>query len=279
MPSFDFIFLADCQLGCYATFSGSTPDEIERFAARGLKVMAVAKTDSFEWDAARYREAIAAANRRRPAFVVLGGDMIDDPTRADQLDAFQEITADLHPSIPLYFVPGNHDIATNTVVPTPESIAWYRDTFATDFYAFVHEDVAFVVLDSSLIQRPEKAPEAYAAQMAFLDGALDDARAGRRTVVFSHHPPFLREPDEPDTYWNLPLERRGPLLARLRESGVRLILSGHLHRNNHAQAGDLDVVTSGAVGFPLGDDPPGYRVVEVRDDRIDHTYHALEDEP
>ena len=36
------------------------------------------------------------------------------------------------------------------------------------------------------------------------------------------------------------------------------------------------MVTSAAVGYPLGDDPSGFRTVRVYEDRIEHEYHALD---
>ena len=38
----------------------------------------------------------------------------------------------------------------------------------------------------------------------------------------------------------------------------------------------LQMVTSGPVGYPLGDDPSGLRIVKVYDDRIEHEYFAFD---
>ena len=103
--------MADCQLGAYATFSGMNEADIADFAERDMRVEIVPRVEGFEWDATRYAEAIAAANSLRPAFVVMGGDMIDDPGSEAQLEALLEITAALDPEIPMRWVPGNHDIA------------------------------------------------------------------------------------------------------------------------------------------------------------------------
>lgn len=278
MQSFTFLFLADCQLGCYATFSGSTPADVERFARRGMKVAMVPEVEGFEWDAARYREAIAAANRERPAFVVLGGDMVEDQSDPDQLAELMSITSELDPSVPMRWVAGNHDAAGDGVVPSPQSVEWYRSTFGPDAYSFDHGDAAFVVVDSTVLQHPEKVPGEPDRSLAQLEESLSGARrrGARHIVVFSHHPPFLEHPDEPDSYWNLPSGTRRRVVDILHRHGVRLVLSGHLHRNNTASDGGLSVVASGAVGFPLGDDPPGYRSVTVGPDGIEHSYKPLE---
>ena len=43
--------------------------------------------------------------------------------------------------------------------------------------------------------------------------------------------------------------------------------------------GALQMVTSGAVGYPLGDDPSGFRVVKVFHGNIEHKYFGFDDVP
>ena len=54
------------------------------------------------------------------------------------------------------------------------------------------------------------------------------------------------------------------------------MFSGRYHRNSYGEHGGLQMVTTGAVGYPLGDDPSGFRVVRVHGDRIEHEYRPLE---
>ena len=39
------------------------------------------------------------------------------------------------------------------------------------------------------------------------------------------------------------------------------------------------MVTTGPVGYPLGDDPSGLRIVKVYRDRIEHAYYGLDTIP
>ena len=48
---------------------------------------------------------------------------------------------------------------------------------------------------------------------------------------------------------------------------------------NKSQAGDLEMITTGAVGLPLGEDPSGLRVVKIYADRLDHQYYPLDQVP
>jgi hypothetical protein len=72
------------------------------------------------------------------------------------------------------------------------------------------------------------------------------------------------------------LERRSVILEVVHRFGVRIGFAGHWHRNSVASDGAFTQVTSGPVGYPLGDDPSGYRVVDVGID-VSHGYHPLDD--
>jgi len=276
--SFRFVFLADTQLGCYATFSGFDQERVRAYAAMGMKVAMVPEVTGFEWDAAHYRRAVAEINTIKPAFVMIGGDMIDDPNVEDQTDEFFRITGMIDPDIPVRFAPGNHDIAFDSANPTADSIRRYRDVFGPDHYSFRHDGVVFVVMNTTVIDRPDEVPREYETQIGFLTDELETARrlGAAEVVLVGHHPLFVVAADEPDTYWNLPLERRQPILDLIHANGVRIGFAGHWHRNSVAVDRDYTQVTSGPVGVPLGDDPSGLRVVDVDRSGVHHRYRPLE---
>ncbi len=276
---FRFIFLADTQLGCYATFSGFTDEQVEQYAAMGMKVDPVPAVTGFEWDANRYREAVEIINATRPDMVMIGGDLIDDPNVEDQIDEFLDITSAIDEGIMVRWVPGNHDIADDYTAPTADSIRAYRDVFGPDHYSFRMSDTLFIALNTPVIDHPEHVPDEWESQLAFLTDEL--AHAARsdldHIIVVGHHPLFVAAPDEPDTYWNLPLERRSLILGLLHDAGVKIGFAGHWHRNAMATDGPFTQITSGPVGYPLGDDPSGYRMVEVTPSDVRHEYLALDE--
>jgi predicted phosphodiesterase len=59
---------------------------------------------------------------------------------------------------------------------------------------------------------------------------------------------------------------------------VQIAFAGHWHRNSIAFDGEFQMVTSGPVGYPLGADPSGLRVVDVNDGGISHKYLPLDAE-
>jgi 3',5'-cyclic AMP phosphodiesterase CpdA len=276
VSDFEFIFMADCQLGAFASFSGLSADDVVRYAAQGMRVAESPRIEGFEWDADRYAEAIAAANALRPAFVVMGGDMIDDPASEEQLEALLEITARLDADIPMLWVPGNHDVAADTVHPTVQSIDKYREIFGRDYFQFDHGSVRFLILNTVVVDHPHEVPGELDEQLAWFEWEVDRAREqAMQVVLFGHHPLFLNDPDEEDSYWNLPRERRAGLLDVIQRGGIRHAFAGHWHRNSIAHDGEFEMVTSGPVGYPLGDDPSGFRTVSVERGVITHRYSAL----
>jgi 3',5'-cyclic AMP phosphodiesterase CpdA len=228
----------------------------------------------FSQETANFEFAIANANRLRPAFVVVCGDLINRPADPAQTAEYFRIVSKLDPSIKLYSVPGNHDVRDE---PTPESLAAYRGKFGRDYYSFRYQDFAGIVIDSSLIQHPGKAPEEAARQEQWIATELDKVKreGAKRIAVFEHIPWFLENPDEPDQYFNLPIEARHKYLPMFQEAGVSYVFAGHYHRNAYANGPDWHMITTGPVGKPLGVDPSGIRVVVVRETTMDSQYYGL----
>jgi len=227
----------------------------------------------FAQETANFEFAVATVNRLKPAFVVITGDLVNKAGDAAQIAEYERIKAKVSRGIPVYDMPGNHDVEN---APTPESLAAYRAR-ARDHYVFSHGGFTGVVLNSSLIHTPDKAAAEASEQIEWLHETLASARdaGARRIVVFQHHPWFLKSADEPDQYFNIPIVRRTPMLRLFRESGVRLVVSGHLHQNAGAVVNGLEAVVTGPVGKPLGDARSGLRIFLVADAGITHKYYDL----
>jgi len=229
------------------------------------------KDRDFVQETANYEFAVATANRLRPRFVIICGDLVNKPGDVPQIQEYLRISAKLDPAIKLYHVAGNHDVGNE---PTPEALAAYRARFGPDYYSFRQGDVYGIVLNSSLIHSPQKAPEELKKQDAWLAAELEKARksGAPHVVVFQHHPFFLERADEPDQYFNIPLVRRKPLLEQFREAGVKFLFAGHYHRNAYGRDGEMEMITTGPVGMPLGGARSGLRVVWVTGREIKHQY-------
>ena len=277
--SFFFVQMADPQFGMFASISQLDEAAIEERRKRGINVrLAEKKITGFADETALFEKAIAGANRLNPAFVVVCGDMIHDSSDPDQLADLMRIRGDLSEDIPLHWVAGNHDVGDS---PTAESIAIYRQRFGNDNFSFDHQRSHFVVVNSCVCSDPSNVPEEWERILEFLKTDLDAARANgcENIVIFMHHPLFLDRPDEDDGYFSIPRKRREVLLDVLKSHGVSAVFAGHLHKNAYGTDGDLQMVTTSAVGYPLGDDPSGFRIVKVIGNRIEHEYFGFEDLP
>src|SRR5579883_3166570 len=91
-PSWYFLQFSDPQFGMYEENRGF-----------------VQETANFEY-------AIATANRLHPAFVVVTGDLINQPGDAAEAAEYRRIAAKLDPGIPLYNVPA---ITMSATIPRP----------------------------------------------------------------------------------------------------------------------------------------------------------------
>lgn len=231
----------------------------------------------FIQDTASAELAVATINRLKPRFVIVTGDLVNKPGDAAQIAEYRRIIAKIDRGIPVYSVSGNHDVANE---PTAQTLNAWRQTFGRDYYSFRQGDLYGIVLDSTLIHSPQNVMDEYQRQQEWLRGELQAARASgaRHIVVFEHHPPFLEKRDEPDQYFNLPRERREPLLRELQEAGVKLVVSGHLHRAAEGNDGGMQSVIAGPVGRPLGGSS-GLRIFVVSETDITHRYYPLGELP
>lgn len=231
---------------------------------------------SIEQDVEAFDTAIAHANRLHPDFVVITGDLVNKPGDATQEKALRHLLKHFDKDIPVYLASGNHDV---TNAPTTESLAHYESTFGKDVYSFDRHNCHFIVLNSTVLWRPQHVPEQESAQMAWLRDDLAKVKARKvppaHVVIFEHHSPFLAKPDEADSYFNLPKVVRSPLLELCHANGIHHIFAGHYHRCADATDGDLEVTTTGPVGKALGTDPPGFCIAVVHENSIDHHYYPL----
>ena len=229
---------------------------------------------NFEKETVNFEKAIAEANRLKPEFVVVCGDLVNKPGDPEQVAEYKRIASLLNPSIKLYNVAGNHDVEN---FPTPRSLKYYRQEFGDDYYTFSAGKVLGIVLNSSLMRDPDSARDEAVEQDRWLRSELEKAGKSNDKIimVFQHHSLFLDDPEEKDGYFNFPVQKRKVYLDLFHRYGVKFIFAGHYHRNSHGRDGDLEMVTTGPVGRPLGLDPSGFRIVTLDGGIVKHRYFSL----
>ena len=228
----------------------------------------------FEHETANFEFAIATANRLKPAFVVLTGDLVNAAGDAAQIAEFKRVAGKLDRNIRLFLMPGNHDVGNE---PTNESLAKYREQFGPDYYTFRMGDITGIVLDSSLEKDPHNVPEEAAKMEAWFRSEL--VKAQPRVIVFQHIPFFLNAANEEDRYENIPRETRQRYLKMLHEYGVKQVFAGHYHSTSEARDGDLEMITTGPVGKPVPPARSGLRMVTVSAAGVTHKYYDFGELP
>jgi 3',5'-cyclic AMP phosphodiesterase CpdA len=237
-----------------------------------------AENKGVEHETANFEFAIATANRLKPAFVVLTGDLVNAEGDGAQIAEFKRVAGRLDPNIRLFLMPGNHDVGNE---PTKESLAKYREQFGPDYYTFRVGDIAGIVLDSSLEKSTQNVPDEAAKMEAWFRTELAKAQRDgvKHLIVFQHIPFFLNDPKEEDRYENIPRETRQRYLKTLHEYGVKQVFAGHYHSTSEARDGDLEMITTGPVGKPVPPARSGFRIVTVTPAGVTHKYCDFGDLP
>jgi 3',5'-cyclic AMP phosphodiesterase CpdA len=237
-----------------------------------------AKDADFVHETANFEFAIATANRLKPAFVIITGDLINKSGEAAQAAEFKRIAAKLDPQIRLFIMPGNHDVGNEA---TAESLARYRERFGPDYYTFHIGDIAGFVLNSNLEKATAKVPDEAVKMESWFRAELAKAASGgaKHIIVFQHIPFFVKEPGEEEVYDNVTPAARARYLKLLHEYGVREVFAGHLHYAAEAKDGDLSIIMAGPVSLPLKGGKSGMRIATVAGEKITHQYYDLGDLP
>jgi 3',5'-cyclic AMP phosphodiesterase CpdA len=231
----------------------------------------VKETENFE-------KAIAEANMLHPAFVVVTGDLVNKSGDTQQIAEYKRIVGKLDKSIPIYHVPGNHDVTND---PKAADIVAFNKQYGPDYFTIKYHGMFGIVLNTLYFKSPAGVQENAAEQDKWLHKELEKAKKEKATsiLVFQHHSWFLNDPLEKDEYFNINSDVRKKYLDLFNEYGVSHVFAGHYHRNAIGKAGNLEMVTTGPVGKPLGIDPSGFRIITVNGSNVTHKYYNLDSIP
>lgn len=218
-----------------------------------------------------YEKAVAAINRLNPDFVVITGDLVNNKDDQTQIAEFKRITSKINQAIPVWYSPGNHDIGQP---PEKRDIDLFISEYGHDRFSFIHKKNLFIGLNSCIIKADT--PQLEQIQFEWLKKELLKGKSENHIILFCHYPFFIKTSDEPETYSNIATETRKRYLSLFKENKVDAVFAGHLHNNASVRSGDIDMITTSAVGKPLGDAPSGIRIVKVFSDRIESVYYGLD---
>ena len=232
------------------------------------------KNKSFSQETMIMEKVIAAINNLNPAFVVITGDMVNDGKDQKQIDEFKRVCKLIKKSIPVYVLPGNHDLSQQC---TDESISNYMDEYGYDCFSFQVNNSCFIGLNTPVIfaNREEKEK----SQLIWLEKILENSQKCNHRILFGHYPFFVKESNEANRYENIPLEKRKTYLDLMSIYRVSNMFAGHLHYNAMSSYEDFNITITNSICTPLGKDRIGIRIIKVYPDKVVHDYYDLEQIP
>jgi predicted phosphodiesterase len=232
-----------------------------------------------EGAADRWQTAVNKVNVVNPAFAIDTGDHVQNWSDLASRDTYLSIAANIKPSIPLYHIPGNHDVGdTPTADRYTQFLAVFPNGGSVPWYSFSYGNTLFICLESMVLKTPSGYPDANTAQMSWLTSELQ--RTGfTHKIVFMHISPCLVSVSEPDQTFNMPGPIRAELLSLFHQYGVDAVFSGHYHVPAYVNDNGLEIVTTESCTCPLGSlstDTAGIQIVTIYPDHIEHSYRTLD---
>ncbi|HEV7406078.1 MAG TPA: metallophosphoesterase [Chthoniobacteraceae bacterium] len=189
------------------------------------------------------------AQRPRPAFLVLAGDLSEDGT-PEQLTAVRRIFTPL--PMPVKLLIGNHDHTVEGDCSAYEAICG-----APFNYRFDHGGCQFLALDTTQGRSVYRTRIA-ASTFDWVDAALPSLSRERPTIVLTHFPLGRN--------WLRPLNAHR-LLERFREQRLLATFSGHWHGITERQEGSVHLSTGRCCAWWRenhdGSDEKGYTLCQV----------------
>lgn len=204
-------------------------------------------------------KAVALVNEMRPDAVIFTGDQVNHCSNEIEWDAFNKEVAAIDKDITVYHIPGNHDVILSE---NKVDMSTYSPQYGEGHFVVSENGVRVVGVNSNYIKYNDPKEE---EQMAWLQEALKKGRKDEVTLVFSHHPFFLKEVGEDDGYFQIQRDKRQKYMEMFESYGVDALYAGHLHNNSAGEYNGIPVTTTTSVCYQIGDAQPSVLVITVDD--------------
>ena len=208
---------------------------------------------------ARNEFVVDVCNRIGPDFIVHLGDIVHPRPVEDAHEAAVQLAVGVYARLeaPIHFVAGNHDIGDkpNAYVAVPpvaeENYGVFERFWGEPYQSFDSGDLHFTLIDTPVLNSGLRRES---EQRAWLEADLAKASAaGRRIFMFTHYPPFIREPNENVHYDNLAEPARSWLLDLIAQHQVEAVFSGHVHNFVYNHQGGTEFYVLPSTGFTRPD--------------------------
>jgi len=245
-----------CSCGSGINLGQGTPEELPERPGWGLVVMGDSRGGA---DVLLRLAMIVSLLDPRPELTVHLGDMISRPGDEFQWGVFHEVMEPITEFMPLYPVPGNHDVEGG------KSQDIYRQQFnlpgGMTYYRVDVNNARLLFLDGTI---PGQKNSIAGEQLVWLEDQMTQLAGDTAfKLVFCHYPFFKASSSSHE-----PLMNAADLHALFVAAGVQAVFSSHDHLYDHQVHDGIDYFISGGGGAPPeGGEGSFYHFVLVSVDR------------
>ncbi|NLV21769.1 MAG: hypothetical protein GXY49_07265 [Syntrophomonadaceae bacterium] len=161
----------------------------------------------------------AAADKSKPVFVMIGGDLVNDGSSQEEWDNFFAAGGAVLKKLHLYPAMGNHDNTAlfKKIFELPANGPAGKEEA---FYSFDYGDAHFTVMDSNVMGAANK------EDMEWLEKDLAQTDKTYKIVMF-HHPAYPAVEIPKDSLRADVIQKN--FVPIMEKAGVNLVLTGHQH--------------------------------------------------
>ncbi|MDE6611840.1 MAG: metallophosphoesterase [Muribaculaceae bacterium] len=214
----------------------------------------------FDDDLEAFKTEIRNVNSLRPDLVVIAGDMVNKMD-SSSVARFKEAASAIE--APVVYTPGNHDISEPC---TPRGLKKYREAFGPDFSVHSLAGGRTLISFNSLLLRGGPDDEMDKAATTLREALSKAHCEGSAVILLCHVPPFAKDVDEDDAYYNLPKAIRRPLLECAADAGTFLWLCGHTHKTHRNDYEGIAILNPENTSCNFDRRPRGFRMLTIADD-------------
>lgn len=211
------------------------------------------------------KKAVARINEIRPDAVVFTGDQVHHPANETEWSAFKRTVAKIDKEVQVFYLPGNHDVVVwpGDMMRRGESLDMepYEIHFPKSSFCHEEKNIALIGINSNLVKYTDSRE---GEQFAWLHETLERNK-DKVTLIFGHHPFFLKDIEEEDGYFQIEKSKRKTYFNLFSRYGVDAVYTGHLHDNSEGEYMGIPSKTATSVSVQLGEAQPSFRVITIDD--------------
>lgn len=219
-------------------------------------------TGDLSYETGFLKKAVAQINEIGPDAVVFTGDQIHVSGDKDQWDTFARVISEINPDIRVFHLPGNHDVI---IKGSQVDCAPFTDRYGQDRFLHCEKGVRLVGINTNLIKYGDPREE---EQLEWLRQSLVKEDKSEVSLVFGHHPFFLEDIDEPDSYFPIDSSKRRLYFDMFSQTGLDVVYAGHKHDTCHSEYAGIPMRTTTSSAYQLGASKPSIRVITVIDGTV-----------